>query len=129
MKEMKKININNYANLRENLDEILNDEIAEIESAIENEKIWANGSDGEQSDQHNRNAEELEEYKTILQYAISNGVLTWDKEIHQIWIVELLNNFVNELKGFIDNYYFWCMDCERGTELIETLREIIKEIE
>lgn len=126
---MMRINLGDYENLRENLDEILNDEIPEIECAIKNEKIWANGSDGEQSDQHSRNAEDLEEYKAILQYAISNGVLSWDKEIHQIWIVELLNDFVNELEGFIDNYDLWGMDYELETELIETLREIIEEIE
>lgn len=125
---MKKINLNNYENLRENLDEILNDEISEIECAIDNEKIWANGSHGEELDQHNRNAEDLEEYKEILQYAISHGVLAWDKEIHQIWIVELLNDFVNELEGFINNYDLWGMDCEMEKELIETVKEIIEEI-
>lgn len=125
---MKEINLNNYENLREHIDEILNDEILEIDCAIDNEKIWANGSYGEELDQHQMNVEDLEEYKAILQYAISNGILAWDKEIHQIWIVELLNDFVNELGGFIDNYNLWGMDCEMEKELIETLKEIIEEI-
>ena len=123
---MLKINMNDYDNFAEMIDDLLENEIEEIKGAISNERIWAKGSDGEQAEQHSGNAEDLEEYKTILQYAIDHGVICCDKEIHQIWIKELLKEFVKTLKDSIDNYSVWDMDTDVETELIDVVNELIE---
>ena len=123
---MMRIDMKHYDNFAEMMENIIVDEIAEIECAISNERLWAKGSDGEQVGQHNGNADDLEEYKTILQYTLDHGVIYCDKEIHEIWIKELLKEFVNTLKGSIDNYNCWGMDTDTETKLIDVVNELIE---
>ena len=123
---MLRINMNDYDNFAEMIDDLLGDEIEETECAISNERIWAKGSDGEQAEQHSGNAEDLEEYKAILQYAIDHGAIRWGKKIHQIWIKDLLTKFVKTLEDSIDNYSVWDMDTDVETELIDVVNELIE---
>lgn len=123
---MMKINMHDYDNFAEMIDDLLRDEIEETECAISNERIWAKGSDGEQAEQHSGNVDDLEEYKAILQYAIDHGVIYCDKEIHQIWIKNLLKEFVETLEDSIDNYSVWDMDADVETELIAVVNELIE---
>lgn len=123
---MLKINMNDYDNFAEMIDDLLENEIEETKGAISNERLWEKGSDGEQAEQHNENIESLDEYKAILQYAIDHGVICCDKEIHQIWIKELLKEFVKTLKDSIDNYSVWDIDTNIETELIDVVNELIE---
>lgn len=122
---MLKINMNNYDNFAEMMDGLLKDEIKETECAISNEKLWAKGSDCEQADQHSGNIEDLIEYKAILQYAIDHGDICWGKEIHQIWIKDLLTKFVKTLEDSIYNYSVY-MYTDVETELIDVVNELIE---
>jgi len=70
---------------------IIENEIEEVRVAIDNELLWALGSeDEEQQIQHRMNAYDLMEYTSILQYYLDNGVLAYEKEIHEFWIKKLL---------------------------------------
>lgn len=73
------------------LRQIVENEIEEVRVAIDNELLWALGSeDEEQQIQHRMNAYDLMEYTSILQYYLDNGVLAYEKEIHEFWIKKLL---------------------------------------
>lgn len=122
---MIRIDMKHYDNFAEMMENIIVDEIAEIECAISNEKLWAKGSDGEQSEQHKGNAEDLEEYKDILSYALNYGVIYCDKEIHAIWIEDLLNGFIKTLEESIGNYECWGTDTSVEKELIDVIRDLI----
>ena len=70
---------------------IIENEIEEVRVAIDNELLLALGSeDEEQKIQHRMNAYDLMEYTSILQYYLDNGVLAYEKEIHEFWIKKLL---------------------------------------
>jgi len=70
---------------------IIENEIEEVRVAIDNELLWALGSDSEEQQiQHRMNAYDLMEYTSILQYYLDNGVLAYEKEIHEFWIKKLL---------------------------------------
>lgn len=124
---MVKINLKNYENLAEMMDDTLRDEIAEVECAISNERLWEKGSDGEQADQHRENVADLEEWKAILQYAVEHGVIAYDKEIHSIWAENLLHGFVEELEGMIDNEKCMMLDTTMEEDIIEAVKEILNE--
>lgn len=73
------------------LKQIIDNEIEEVRVAIDNELLWAIGSEDEdQQLQHRMNAYDLMEYTSILQYYLDNGVFAYDKEIHEFWIKKLL---------------------------------------
>lgn len=124
---MAKIKLTNYEHLAEMMEDTLIDEIAEVECAISNERLWEKGSDGEQADQHGENVTDLEEWKAILQYAVEHGVIAYDKEIHSIWVKNLLHSFIEELEGMIDNEKCMMLDTTMEEDIIEAVKEILSE--
>lgn len=70
---------------------IVEEEIEEVRVAINNENLWAIGSETEEQQmQHTMNAHELAEYKEIIEYFLKTGKLNYDKEMHKFWIEQLL---------------------------------------
>ncbi len=70
---------------------IVEEEIEEVKAAIGNEHIWAIGAEyKEQQMQHMMNAQDLAEYKEILEYFLGTGKLVYDKEIHKFWIEQMI---------------------------------------
>lgn len=123
-----KINLKSYHNLAEMIDITLREEIDETETAISNERLWAKVRDVSQASLHEENACDLEEWRSILQYAIDNGVIYCEKEIHCIWAELLLRNFMNELSGMVENSKCMGLDTDMEEELIDTLRDILEEM-
>ena len=67
------------------------EEIGEVRVAISNENLLAIGSESEEQQmQHTMNAQDLAEYKEILEYFLKTGKLVYDKEIHMLWIKQML---------------------------------------
>lgn len=122
-----KIKLSDYEHLPEMIEETLEEEIEEVNCAISNEKLWAKGSTGEQASQHEMNAEDLTEYKNILQYAIDHKVIWCIKEIHIIWIEQLLENFITELRGMIENNKCMLLDSSLEKDVIDSVEEILEE--
>lgn len=70
---------------------IVEEEIEEVRVAISNESMWAIGAEyKDQQMQHMMNAQDLAEYKKILEYFLGTGKLVYDKEIHKFWIEQML---------------------------------------
>lgn len=122
-----KIKLNNYDSLAEMIEETLKEEIEEIDCAISNENLWAKGTDGERSEQHRMNAEDLLEYKDILQYAIDHNVIYCEKEIHVIWTKQLLLDFIEELKGMMENNRCMGLSNKIEKDVIDSVEDILKE--
>lgn len=120
------MNINLRTNgLWEKISDFLNEKIEENNSAIENEKLWAKGSDApEQASLHEGNIEELAEYNDILQYAINYGKIVCDKEIHMIWIQQLFEEY-KEVLIDLDEKFGWRYYNE---DYIEAVDEILADI-
>ena len=78
--------------------------------------------------QHEMNAEDLSEYKEILQYAIDHGVIAYSKEIHEFWVENLLKEFAEKLKGTIENNECMMLDTDTEKDVLETVNELLAEM-
>lgn len=124
---MMNINLRNNG-LWEKVSDFLNEKIEENNGAIENEKLWAKGSDTpEQTSLHEGNIEELAEYNDILQYAIDHGKIVCDKEIHMIWTQQLFEEYKEVLIDSDENNRIW-YGINYNEDYIEAVDEIISEI-